>query len=281
MSILVPYGKTWQELNRLPTLEHELFFSFLLISPSYQKVHRIRVGKEAGPIPKELIDVNDFYDKVGNVFGVSFDEWWKNGVSEIFYGAIQKVVTVNLDTSKPRSELIAEVNELLDSIEEKSCQQKSRVNFLANKIRVETLNERYWLIVYKSYQIFYNKKIENWRLGAFLASFQNVKANWAKELKGENKATAKNLEARERIGQLVSKMAREALYIAENAARGKFPSKDPIKNIDFDYLRTYQFTLKHQFKYLSMRDQLIQKKELPLTERKWIKEYKVKNKNIK
>jgi len=91
-----------------------------------------------------------------------------------------------------------------------------------------------------------------------------------------DKPTAKNLDARERVGQLVSKMIKEALYLSENAARGSFPNMSPVQGVSFDYQRTYQAVLKHQFKYFSMRDQAVSQKKLPLTEKKWVKLEKAK-----
>jgi len=275
MSVLVPYGKQWDQLKKVPSLEHELFFSYLLISPSYQKVNWIKRGKENGPVPKELIDVEKLYDKLGNVFGISFDEWWNLGANNLFFtNDLPEVLTVNLDIKKPSEILLAEMKELISSIDSIKNKSDTHIKFLSNKIRIETLSERYWLIAYKAYKIFYHKKIENWRIGAFLNSFPNVEASWAEELKGVEKPTSKNLEARERVGRLVSKMTREALFISENAARGRFPSKEPLQCLDFDYLRTYQFVLKHQFKYLSTREKLISDKKTPMTEKKWIKHYK-------
>jgi|APCry1669189034_1035192.scaffolds.fasta_scaffold19713_2 hypothetical protein len=277
MTVLAPYGKQWTALNKLPTLEHELFFSFLLISPSYQKIHRIHTGKAREEITAELKKVDDLYKKIGNVYGISFDDWWKNGAAVHFYGDIvPDVLTVNLDTKKPRKDLLAEIENLLDSLEKSKNKKTSQIKFLSNKIRIETLNERYWLIAYKAYQMFYNKKIENWRVGAFLSTFGNVEAKWAKELEGVDKPTAKNLDARERVGQLVSKMIKEALYLSENAARGSFPNMSPVQGVSFDYQRTYQAVLKHQFKYFSMRDQAVSQKKLPLTEKKWVKLEKAK-----
>jgi len=278
MTVLTPYGKQWETLNKLPTLEHELFFSFLLISPSYQKIHSINTGKMKEKITEELKEVDDLYQKIGNVYGISFDDWWKGGAANHFYGDLTPdVLTVNLDTKKSRSKLLAEVSHLLDALEKSKNKKVIPIEFISNKIRIDTLNERYWIIAYKSYKMFYNKKIENWRIGAFLASFINVEAKWAKELEGVDKPTAKNLDARERVGQLVSKMLKEALYLSENAARGRFPSLSPIKGVNFDYQRTYQAVLKHQFKYLSMRDHAISRNKLPLTEKKWVKQIKLRD----
>lgn len=45
-----------------------------------------------------------------------------------------------------------------------------------------------------------------------------------------------NLEARTALGTMVSKKLKEALFIAENAARGQFPSTAAIQSgLEFDY----------------------------------------------
>ena len=64
----------------------------------------------------------------------------------------------------------------------------------------------------------------------------HLKSKWADELKTATKNTQDNLEARTSLGILVSKHLKEAFYLAENAARGIFPSLEPIDTgLSFDY----------------------------------------------
>ena len=55
------------------------------------------------------------------------------------------------------------------------------------------------------------------------------------DLNKNSKKTLDNLEARTALGVLVSKKLKEALYIAENAARGIYPSNEKIRTgLEFD-----------------------------------------------
>ena len=38
------FGDRWKNLNQLPTVEHNLYFQYLIVSPSYWKAHLIRKG---------------------------------------------------------------------------------------------------------------------------------------------------------------------------------------------------------------------------------------------
>ena len=69
-----------------------------------------------------------------------------------------------------------------------------------------------------------NKKIANWRLGVEAS----LRSKWNDELRENRGKTAINVEARDAMGMLVSKKLKETLYLAENAARGEFPSTVPI-----------------------------------------------------
>jgi len=70
------------------------------------------------------------------------------------------------------------------------------------------------------------KKVEHWQL----AVVWGITSSWTKQLKVDDKKTHANLEARTALGILVSKKLKEALYLVENAARGRFPFIEPIKS---------------------------------------------------
>ena len=76
---------------------------------------------------------------------------------------------------------------------------------------------------------------ENWRI----AAESSLRSKWKKGLDENAKLTARNEKARAYLGMLVSKNLSEALTVAENAARGQFPSKEVSashKKFDFDQL---------------------------------------------
>ncbi len=200
--------------------EHDYFFRFLLISPSYQLAHRFATG---GEIDKQKIArVKDWdlvlntYSRCGNIFDLPFLKWWEQTGRDLFYKK-KDDGTYTADGPMP---------------------------LLINKINDLTLDEALRLIETKPYlEITLRKKVENWTLGASLG----IKSQWVKQLKVGDKKTPQNLEARTKLGILVSKKLKEALCLAENAARGNFPSLEPIGfGLKFDYATSYAATANHR-----------------------------------
>ena len=189
--------------------EHAYFFRFLLISPSYQLAHRIATGEEVSK--QEIACVKDWdlvlttYSQCGNVYGLPFLKWWDQTGCDLFY----------------------------KRKEDGTYTANGPIPLLVNKINELTLDEALRLIETKPYlENVIGKKAENWSLGASLG----IKSQWVKQLKVGDKRSPQNLEARTKLGILVSRKFKDALYLAENAARGNFPSLKPIDSgLIFDY----------------------------------------------
>jgi len=200
--------------------EHDYFYRFLLISPSYQLAHRFATGEEIAK--QEIARVKDWdlvlttYSRCGNIFVLPFLKWWEQIGRDLFYKK-KDDGTYTADGPMP---------------------------LLINKINDLTLDEALRLIETKPYlETTLRKKIENWSLGASLG----IKSQWVKQLKVVDKKTPQNLEARTKLGILVSKKLKEALYLAENAARGNFPSLKPIDSgLKLDYATSYVATSNHR-----------------------------------
>lgn len=78
---------------------------------------------------------------------------------------------------------------------------------------------------------------ENWRLGLRC----NVSPKNAEGLDiNAKKNTTLTADQRIKMAILTSRALKNARYICENAARGKFPSSDPIELPDFDYEDIYR-----------------------------------------
>jgi hypothetical protein len=193
--------------------EHAYFFRFLLISPSYQLAHRFATGEEV--TKHEIARVKNWdlvlttYSQCGNVFDLPFLKWWDQTGCDLFY----------------------------KRKEDGTYTANGPIPLLVNKINELTLDEALRLIETKPYlENVIGKKAENWSLGASLG----IKSQWVKQIKVGDKKTPQNLEARTKLGILVSKKLKEALYLAENAARGNFPSLEPIDSgLKFDYVTSY------------------------------------------
>lgn len=189
--------------------EHEYFYRFLLISPSYKLAHRYSTGEAVSY--DQIARVKDWdlvlatYSRCGDIYNLPFLKWWEQTGRNLLYKS-KDDGTYTTDGSMP---------------------------LLINKINELTLHEALKLVYAKlALDQDLGKKAENWSLGVFVA----IKSQWVKQLKVGDKRSPQNLEARTKLGILVSRKFKEALYLAENAARGNFPSLKPIDSgLIFDY----------------------------------------------
>jgi hypothetical protein len=261
-----------------PTAEHELFFKFLLLSPTYRLAHRILIGENDRFIPsppRELHLVMRTYKLCGNIWEMDFDNWWIN-VGHKVLAVDKKPVIYKVDTTESQEKIIENFKVFLRNQKgNQSVKPNKKIQFLRNKIRPATLFERFLLINDYACNLDllnydFQKKMEvppHW-LAAYLLreSIPSLKQNPAvkdveKFLKfekivskpyegNEKESFSKKCEVRKFIGfkshkdeytkkyltMLMSKHLKEALYISENAARGRFPSREPLENcLEFDY----------------------------------------------
>jgi hypothetical protein len=194
--------------NGLPYDEHDAFYEYLLISPSYLLAHQLATGTQLNKnqttgIPDWEI-VEKTYALCGNVYERTFLQWWDCTGRALFY-------TQQSDGSYV---------------------EDGPLKLQKNKINMLTLMKGYVLVNFKHSGVEFEEKIPNWKLGVDA----NIRSKWVKELKGQKKLTHENLEARTELGVLVSRKIKEAFNIAENAARGSFPNSTKIETgLDFDY----------------------------------------------
>lgn len=222
-----------------PTDEHEAFYEFLLLSPSYQLAHKQRtIGLSKADkklAPKDFKQVLSTYDACGDIYSTSCIEWWENGGRELFTDTAPQVQQLYLvDLNKPTNVLLDDFSHFIASSKESLFQSSNRkIKLLTNKIRISSLHSNAALIYDKArLQRKEGKRIENWRL----AIVAGLKSSWTKGLSYEDKKTSVNSVARTYLGILVSKHLKDALLTAENAARGRFPCIDPLDTpLEFDY----------------------------------------------
>lgn len=242
----------WGKANVLPELEHELFFHFLAFSPSYITVHLAHSVKNSekkkrllSALPQSVITL---YEKFGNIFDLIFDEWWVKTGQYFFVdkgGSLN--LMINLDMSLDKKILLKDLESLIDEYQKTLFSKKDKIIFLKNKIQLRNLVYLKQLVSLKSNYVKNNIDIPDWRLGVdaserwplskhaevFFSRYPELHISIKKLDKNKN-----NEKSRYLLGQLVNRQLREALCIAENAARGIFPSKeifDEIDLVNFDY----------------------------------------------
>ena len=215
MQKLIKSGKNIGEQHRLqhglPNDEHQFFYEYLQISPSYQRAHKLKTGQL---VPnQESFQISDWdqvlrtYSIAGDVFSLTFLQWWDAVGRNVFY------------TQQPDGSYLSE----------------GQMSLKNNKLNIMTLIKGPVLVCFKAIDerstVVESNRVENWRLGVDC----NIPSKWTKVLKKNSKKTLDNLEARTALGVLVSKKLKEALYIAENAARGIYPSNAKIRTgLEFD-----------------------------------------------
>jgi len=220
--------------------KHELFFQYLQISPSYWLAHKKLGLKESlvkDELPADFKAVLALYKKVGDVFSITFNEWWEARGKGLFVAqASPDRVWLSVDLRKDREVLLADYMKLLDELDAKKNHKKSQINgieLITNKIRLTSLRQRVNLVTERAAYIDNKVKKETlWTIG----KSAGIASKWTKHIRLDSKRTTKNMPVRNYLSILVSKNIKEALILAENAARGKFPSLAPAGSpLKFDY----------------------------------------------
>ena len=217
--------KTSQNAADLVSLEYELFFKYLRVSPSFQLAHAIRRGEKSKSSAKgvmHLSQVMKIYDIVGDVFNTNFPAWWETKGHLLFSGKEFINLSIKLDLKKDKRSELARIKNIIDNQYEKYFRQDPFLQLQKNKIRFQTLEDRMHLLEAKACDFIYDSpKSPGWRL-LDIAEVINTKHS----LRYRVKKTTLNTYERSYLTMLSSRHLNEALLLAENAALGKFPCFD-------------------------------------------------------
>jgi len=263
---------------RHATAKEEAFFDFLMASPSYQLAHQVRttgMPKDVPvTVPADFDRVLAVYDVCGNVYEIEFDDWWEERGRDLLRHPSDagSLIAYPVDLAQSPNRLIDDFTAFVRQAKaDRTSKRMPAITFLTNKVRLSALDARLALINDKGrIERRTGKKISNWRLGVEV----QLKSKWTDELKTATKNTSDNLEARTSLGILVSKHLKEAFYLAEHAARGVFPSLEPIDTgLSFDYEQVWKLS-SQQIKLAHHRRR--EKIKLGLAVRKTYYERKVK-----
>ena len=257
------------------TRRYELFFNYLRISPSYfvavfseseeQLAARLGDAERAEKVWNTRQDV-------GNVYNMMFKEWWLTCGINLF-GVHTRRPEVRgiayLTGNYPDRVLVSHAEEELGNFlrgryEEQGRPDSILISVPLGQSRIKTSRELYDILKQQEerfpvskpvpkYQLEQNK-IQDQRLmlGYNLAFFKAVFPSWELWRVGAHARISKkhaalspltdkkdihNAEARRGLTMIASRMYKETLTIAENAAIGKFPSLEPIELTDIDLRR--------------------------------------------
>lgn len=224
----------------MPQLEHYYFYRFLQISPSYQMAY-IKKGESKfcfnQNLPKDFKKVVKIYDLVGDIFENSFASWWIKRGYKIFKDTNLSRITLSANLNRPKREVLLEIAQLINKAYQLKVENnRSSITLLPSKIRPSTLESRWMLIREKG--DFAHKdmsfKLPAWRY----ADMAPVDSKYREIIHSVQmiRKTQSNAYARKYLTMLVGKQTAQALLLAENAARGNFPSyQDNQSELKFDY----------------------------------------------
>lgn len=230
------FGSSAKRVLLEPNIEHLIFHQCLILSKSYEIAHRIRANKirKIDSIPKDIDLVLKIYDLTGNVYGQPFEKWWLKKGHHIFYdNKPLKRISLTLDLEKNTTQLISKVSEAIRLAKESNKKSGSnKITFRVNKIRPVSMFYRLFLVEDRCHYLKEGRDLPYWKL----ATEMNFPSNRVVALnKGIRNIDEAN-KAREYLSMLVSRKLVEAKFLAENAARGIFPSISPFSSaLNFDY----------------------------------------------
>ncbi len=248
----------------------QLWFEFLKLSPSYELARRKSEGLEIGEaeLPNDFGDVCDTFNKLGDVRSARFSEWWgTRGREHIdFPDAEARVCAIEtlrvghedvaavalsefgqnewMETGRPATVLIAvpvtmpahlaarQVATLLTKRRRTHSEsRKTDRPFAVSRDRfdgaaIARCLEAVWVKALLP-------KFRLWQIG----SIAHVSKTYSKELQYDQTYGPKqNTYDRQVLGVITSRALKRANRIAENAARGRFPSHAPREHdLPFDY----------------------------------------------
>jgi hypothetical protein len=254
-----------------------LMLEYLRLSPTYELARKARMGKlnaaEKKQLPADFDLVLKTYDEYGDVSTIKFADWWAHRGIHLYgseyikpqvrqIGRIEKDEEYEIGFSKAleqyfktfrkhegngpglilaiplgmtKKAILKEVSNMINKagVAVPPKAQKAKRSLTAKRLRSPPLFIGLNLLWTKAQ----NPDWTNWRLGVVA----NVSPTNAVGLDiHAKKAGAKTVDQRNNMTVLTSRALKKAQYIAENAARGRFPDPKPIPLPEFDYEDIYR-----------------------------------------
>lgn len=252
-----------------------LFFEFLRLSPSYELARKSRqeglTDVEKASLPSDFDQVLATYDMLGDVQRILFRQWWlKRGLkafgnpynkpkvhpikrlpanqnlslndcseavhtylSDIRAGeGLNPALLVSIPLGRRKTEVLKQVSKLLDQYAEAdaSALAKPPLAFVGKRMHVMKLVNDLSVLTIKAAK----PKWELWRLGAYTKISKTysplLDPNSSRKVIDHNNRTERELMAK-----ITYRTLKRAEAIAENAARGRFPTDAPVEQSHFDY----------------------------------------------
>lgn len=266
-----------------PSLGYQLMFEFLRLSPSYELARKANqeglTEDDKNRLPMDFDQVLATYKLFGNVQRMLNRAWWlKRGIkifgnpytkpkTQLLYnleagidvGASNVVASLSSylnDTRRSeglgatllvaiplglrRSEIHKQIDLLIGATDEVESEAdlKPLITLMGKRLRTKVLFNGLRLLWFRAAK----PKWEYWRLGA-KAQISKTYSNTLDSSAAKKTDDSGVRYDREMMTRITYRALVKYENIAENAARGRFPSDAPVDKVDFDYLKLRKIIL--------------------------------------
>jgi len=252
----IPVSDRW--VNREQAVFGWLWYEFLHLSPSYELAHRERTGTlsdtDRARLPADFEAVLSVYDNLGNLHRISFDDWWAaKGIRHFGYQgehpSVHVMEALLKETDEPLAHLTAKAGEYINGRWADQGRQtclivsipvglpkKLVLDHIADILSRTTEEHRQIVLTPPTYKVLPRKKDSD-------SLFRYLQCLWNRSYYPKAKlyeigviaelSTTYSLrlakyeggvEDRHALKILTSRALNRGIMIAENAARGVFPT---------------------------------------------------------
>lgn len=249
----------------------QMLFEYLRISPSYTLASQCKDEKELANALGDkdwATKVWKTYSEIGDVYGVMYRDWWLSNGLRLFgihtakpktqliarlnhsensdhkdsvksldaylTGEYQQQgqpdsILVSIPLGQKRMTIMRQLRKLLDEANHTPIYQPKLLYPLEiNKMRYRRLLAGLRLVYIQAA----SPDEELWRV----ATRARISVNHGKLDPNSDKKNAKDADSRRMLTIMASRLMRDTLIIAENAAQGRFPTMDPTNVKSFDFV---------------------------------------------
>lgn len=248
------------------------WFEYLAFSPSYELARRYRAGASLDDttLPDDFDDVLAVYDDLGDVQHILFRQWWRkiglrnfgfdcekpkawlvgvtgDGIQPdpdltdelgyffeeewLDYGQ-QETMILAVPTGLSAAEIASDLNEIIQRVASKGQALKAppaKYTLVEGRFRADALRRYYRLVQYQAM----NPKYPHWKVGHLAYASQN---SGTKTVKDVSTLKVPDTDQRKNLANSARRSIECARMIAENAARGRFPTHEAHPHaLKFDY----------------------------------------------
>jgi hypothetical protein len=258
-----------------PTVGYELMFAFLRVSPSYELARKENeeglTEEETRALPADFDEVRKTYALLGDVQQMLFRSWWlKRGLKafgnphtkprvheiatlensadksvehlrqplEDYLGETRRdeglsaALLVSIPLGRRKGEILAQISRLLDRHSQVGAATANAptLSLKGQRLRAKSLFAGLRLLWFRSAK----PKWELWRLGA-QARLSKTYSSVLDPTAGRRVKDVIEQTDRDMMTKITHRALNKFETIAENAARGRFPSDEPVEKAPFDY----------------------------------------------